>query len=473
MNSLQEIWQEVLEIISQKHSVQSFNLWFKELILYKLTATRAYVATKYDFHCTIIKERYMDDIRGGMKEILGFAVDIELFCCEEGQDMETQLQRHISKMIDDMSCEENDPMLNQSEDGEEEETLTRTNGTEGSNPEYTFEKFIVGDANKFAYNACVSVAEKPSLLYNPLYIYGPSGMGKTHLLYAITDKLKREHPDLKVLYVRGEAFATELIENLSNKKPMQYFREKYRSVDVILIDDIHFIAGKESCQEEFFHTFNALHEQRKQIVLSSDRPPREMKTLEERLRTRFDWGLIVDITPPDVELRTAILKNKARDWGIEVPDKIITFLAENVRNNIRQLEGAIRKIYAYSLVNSTPLTVDKLKVLVGELYTSELPPNFATDTVFERVAARYNVSVEDICSEKRNKNIVSARHIALYIMRENLDMTYPAISTKMNMHHSTVMSAVEKIKGLMKKNPAFDLEVNELGNEIDAAIDNA
>ena len=298
-------------------------------------------------------------------------------------------------------------------------------------------------------------------------------MGKTHLLYAITDKLKREHPELKVLYVRGEAFATELIENLSNKKPMQYFREKYRSVDVILIDDIHFIAGKESCQEEFFHTFNALHEQRKQIVLSSDRPPREMKTLEERLRTRFDWGLIVDITPPDVELRTAILKNKARDWGIEIPDKIITFLAENVRNNIRQLEGAIRKIYAYSLVNSTPLTVEKLKVLVGELYTSELPPNFATDTVFERVAARYNVSVDDICSEKRNKNIVLARHISLYIMRENLDMTYPAISTKMNMHHSTVMSAVEKIKGLMKKNPAFDLEVNELGNEIDAAIDNA
>lgn len=490
MNSLTEIWKNILDGIYKqaKYSQATYNLWFNDLWLYKLTNTSAYIAVDSEFKYSIIRDRYKDDLQQGTESVLGFPVEIELFICEEGNDPETELQRYISKKVDEITeiaqtseiIPENTPVEEKTQKPDIIFTepkpaadprlihsiLTKTN------PDYTFEKFIVGSTNKFAYTACMGVAQNPATNYNPLYIYGPSGLGKTHLLYAITHHVKQLHPEYNVLYVRGEDFANELIDNLAKKKPMNYFREKYRTVDMILIDDIQFIAGKVACQEEFFHTFNALHEDRKQIVLTSDLPPKDMKTLETRLRTRFEWGLIVDIQPPDIELRVAILKNKAKDCGIEISNDILMYLAENVKNNIRQLEGAVRKIYAYSLVSDSPVNKDTVKILVGDLFSMEMPPTFATDKVFEMVSERYGVSVEDILSPKRNQDIVYARHIVLYYMRTLLDMTYPTIGKKMNMHHSTVMSAIEKLEGKIKNDPSFEMEITELGNEIDRALDN-
>lgn len=471
MNSLNELWQNVLDYImnADKYSLSTYNLWFKDLVLYKLTNTTAYIAVDSDFKHNILTSRYMDDLREATQEILGFPVEIALFVCEENCDKETEFKRYISKKVDEIA---EIPKISEEKDSQDINEIVRQSVLPKSNPDYTFEKFIVGSTNKFAYTACMSVAQNPATNYNPLYIYGQSGLGKTHLLYAITNKVRSERPDYNILYVRGEDFANELIDNLSKKNPMNYFREKYRTVDMILIDDIQFIAGKVACQEEFFHTFNALHEERKQIVLTSDLPPKEMKNLEERLRTRFEWGLIVDIQPPDIELRVAILKNKARDIGIDIPNNVLLFLADHVKNNIRQLEGAVRKLNAYSLLSDSPINIETAKVLVSDVLSTEMPPTFATDKIFEIICSRYGVSVEDVLSQKRNQDIVHARHIILYFMRTILDMTFPSIGKKMNMHHSTVMSAIQKMEGRIKEDPSFELEIREMGEELQREIEN-
>ena len=343
MNSLNELWKSVLSYIenSDSFTLATYNLWFKDLELYKLTNTTAYVVVDTDFKHNILTSRYMDILNRAVEETLGFHVEIALFVCSPESDRETEFRRFISKKVDEIS--ETEP-ASAPEASEADEEAPEAAVPEASPapvhriyPEYTFEKFIVGSTNKFAYNAANSVIGKTASDYNPLFIYGQSGLGKTHLLYAIANKMRVEHPECNVLYVRGEEFANELIDSLSKKKPMNYFREKYRTVDMILVDDIQFISGKVACQEEFFHTFNALHEEKKQIVLSSDLPPSEMKTLEQRLVTRFQWGLTVDIQPPDIELRVAILKNKAQSLGIDIPNNVLMFLADHVKNNIRQL----------------------------------------------------------------------------------------------------------------------------------------
>ncbi len=483
MNSLNELWGNVLDFIykAEKYTQSTYNLWFKDLILYKLNNTTAYIMVDSDFKCNILMARYMDDLKEALEAILGFPVEVSLFICEQGCDPETEFKRYISKKVDeiaenteivpaaDKTTEENVPVY---EEQEKAELPVQALGVK-VNPDYTFDNFIVGSTNKFAYHAAMSVAENPAANYNPLYIYGPSGMGKTHLLYAITNKVISEKPNYNVLYVRGEDFANELIDNLSKKKPMNYFREKYRTVDMILIDDIQFIAGKVACQEEFFHTFNALHEERKQIVLTSDLPPKDLKTLEDRLKTRFEWGLIVDIQPPDIELRVAILKNKARSVGIEIPNNVLMFLADHVKNNIRQLEGAVRKLNAYSLLSDSPINLDTAKLLVSDIMSTEMPPNFATDKIFEVVCSRYGVSTDDVMSTKRSQDIVHARHIVIYFMRTILDMTFQTIGKKMNgMHHSTVMTAVQKVEGNIKKDPSFEIEIDEMNKEINRELDN-
>ncbi|MBQ9940797.1 MAG: chromosomal replication initiator protein DnaA [Clostridia bacterium] len=495
MNSLKDLWNRILDCIisKNKYTEATYNLWFKELILYKLNSTTAYIAVEHKFRSDIIKGRYIGDIKEGMEEILGFPVEIELFIAEDmfkpDIDLDKMLEEAFSNYItqkvngatdlspeihtESSAAKQEEPAYDEFAE-QEEETTTHSIESLGVriNPEYTFDKFVVGSTNKFAYNACLNVADFPSQNYNPLYIYGASGLGKTHLLYAIANHVAKKHPGFNALYVRGEDFANELIDNISTKRPMSYFRDKYRTVDMILIDDIHFIAGKVSSQEEFFHTFNALHEQQKQIVLSSDLPPKELKTLEERLKTRFEWGLMVDIQPPDMELRMAILKNKARSYGTELSDDILMFLAENVKNNIRQLEGAVRKINAYCLLSGSKITLDKVKELVDDLFVNELPPNYAFDKVMEMVCSRYGVTTDDILSSKRNQEIVHARHVCIYYMRTTLDMTFPAIGKKLNMHHSTVMTGNQKIEGRIKSNSAFEAEIKELEKEIQRAISN-
>ncbi|MBE6552446.1 MAG: chromosomal replication initiator protein DnaA [Ruminococcaceae bacterium] len=332
--------------------------------------------------------------------------------------------------------------------------------------EYTFENFIVGNSNKYAHAACIAVTNNPASMYNPLFIHGPSGLGKTHLLYAITNKILRSGKAKNVLYVRGEDFTNQMINTLVHKQPMMYFRERFRNVDVLLMDDIQFIAGKEAIQEEFFHTFNDLHENRKQIILTSDRPPKDIATLEDRLKSRFEWGLIVDIQPPDLETRVAILRRKSESMGINVPDEVLLYLAEQIKSNIRQLEGAVKKLNAYSFLNNTPITVEFAKRCIQDIISGTEPLSVTVDKIFNVVSNKYAVSVEDIKSKKRNKEISQARHSTIYLLRKTTDLSLNDIGRMFDQHHTTVLSAINKMEEEVENNPAIEQEIADLMKDI-------
>lgn len=333
------------------------------------------------------------------------------------------------------------------------------------NFEYTFDNFIVGSSNKFAHAACLAVADHPAQSYNPLFIYGPSGLGKTHLLYAITNELKRKNERIKVIYIKGENFTNHMIESLS-RQAMKEFRDMYRSCDVLLIDDIQFIAGKTSTQEEFFHTFNALYEDGKQIILTSDRPPREIKTLEDRLKTRFEWGLIADIQPPDLELRTAIIKKKADQVNLELPDDVLTFLAENLRSNVRQIEGAIKKLGAMSFLSGQEINMSVARSCIADLLDGAEPVNVTVDKVFSAVYHKYGIQREELVSSRRTKEIASARHVSVYLIRKITDMSLPNIGKIFNRDHSTIISSLEAVEKRRLQSDSFRLELEGLEKEV-------
>ena len=331
---------------------------------------------------------------------------------------------------------------------------------------YTFDNFIVGSSNRFAHAACTAVAKEPAHSYNPLFIYGPSGLGKTHLLYAITNEIHKNFPTHNIIYVKGEEFTNEMIESIIRKNNPGQFREKYRKADVLLIDDIHFIAGKEGTQEEFFHTFNDLYEHGKQIILTSDRPAKDIEKLEERLRTRFEWGLTADIQPPDFELRMAIMQNKAQSLGKTFPNDVLSFLAENLTNNIRQIEGAIKKIIAYSMLNGKEITVSLVTSCISDLLSPTGKVTVTPEMIIKKVSEKYGVEIKDIYSEKRASNISQTRHICIYIIKKVLDLSYPAIGKLLSRDHATIMSSYKRIDKEIKNNSSFEIEINELIKEI-------
>jgi chromosomal replication initiator protein len=333
------------------------------------------------------------------------------------------------------------------------------------NFEYTFDNFIVGSSNKFAHAACIAVADHPAQNYNPLFIYGPSGLGKTHLLYAITNQLRRKNENVRVIYIKGENFTNHMIESLS-RQAMKEFRDTYRSCDVLLIDDIQFIAGKTSTQEEFFHTFNALYEEGKQIILTSDRPPREIKTLEDRLKTRFEWGLIADIQPPDLELRTAILKKKASQANLVIPDDVLSFLAENLRSNIRQIEGAVKKLGAMTQLSGQQIDMKLARSCISVLLDGAEPVNVTIDKVFSAVYRHYNIKREDLVSSRRTKEIASARHVTIYLIRTITEMSQPNIGKLFNRDHSTVLASLDAVEKRMAQDDVFRIEVEEMEKEV-------
>lgn len=323
------------------------------------------------------------------------------------------------------------------------------------NPKNTFDTFVVGESNNFAHAAALAVAEAPGAAYNPLFIYGGVGLGKTHLMHAIGHKMKENNPLARIVYVTSEMFTNDLIEALRAGKNVE-FRHKYRNADLLMIDDVQFIANKQSVQEEFFNTFNTLHNSGKQIVISSDRPPKEIKTLEERLSSRFEWGLIADIQPPNIETRIAILKNRALIEKMDVPDEIITFIAEHIQNNIRQLEGSLTRVIAYSRLKNVPLTIpvvkEALKELIPDIKKVELTPSLIRDTVAEY----YSVSSESILSQRRDKEVVLPRQIGMYFCHTLLSLPYKRIATLFDRgDHTTVISACKKIETMMKEDPDF------------------
>ncbi len=329
------------------------------------------------------------------------------------------------------------------------------------NSRFTFDAFVVGSSNRFACAASLAVAESPAKAYNPFFIYGPVGLGKTHLIQAITHKIRQLHPNLKHCYMSSEQFTNELIDSIRNRSTAQ-FRKKYREIDVLLIDDIQFIAGKESTQEEFFHTFNNLHDNRKQIIITSDRSPKEITNLEERLRSRFAWGLITDIQPPDFETRVAILRKKIQREPIAVPDDVIYFIAEQIRTNIRELEGALIRVAAYSLLEGCPMTLEMTKMVLKDM-VKETVKNIRVEFVQEKVSDFFKIPVSDLRAKRRNKNIVFPRQMAMYLSRQLTNMSLPEIGGAFGgKDHTTVLHSCKKIEGDLNRDPKIKNIVDQL-----------
>ncbi len=338
------------------------------------------------------------------------------------------------------------------------EVIVRSNEAEGGkelkdnlDEVYTFENFVVGPSNHIAHASALAVANKPyANQYNPLFLYGNSGVGKTHLMSAIKNSIEKNYPEKKILFLRGEQFANELIQAIRNQTT-DIFHDRFRSVDVLLIDDIHFIAGKEQAQEEFFNTFNALYPER-QIVVTSDRPPKEIKTLEERIRSRLESGMMADMQPPEFETRVSILKNKADQLGIDVDDDILYYIAEQIKSNVRQLEGIIKKLKAYVTVDTNRLTMGLVQRYIRDVVSETIPDPVTVEKIVDEVSRTYNVAPEDIYSRKKSADIAFARQVSMYIVAQVMSLSSTDIGKKFNKDHTTVLYTIEKIKNIIKDN---------------------
>ena len=317
------------------------------------------------------------------------------------------------------------------------------------NPQFTFDRFVVGSSNRFAHAAAVAVANNPAEAYNPLFIYGQSGLGKTHLLYAIAGEIHRQHPDFKIVYIKGEQFTNELIAALQEGKNVE-FRTKYRNADLFLVDDIQFIAGKQSTQEEFFHTFNSLYEAKKQLVLTSDRPPNEMQLLEDRLKTRFEWGLLADIQPPDYETRMAIIKNKAYSLGLHLPDDVCSYIAENITTNVRQIEGTVKKIMAYRDLTGNEVDLASVSRAIKDMYKGKATTVPTPSLIISEVCRFYSIEENVLRGTLKDKVTAEARQVAMHLIRKLTNLSYPDIGKEFGKDHTTVIHACKKVNAMLQ-----------------------
>ncbi len=476
LDDISQVWHIVRESFRPELSDVITNLWLGGLEVVDFAGSTLTMKAESDVKIRVITSKYKADMERRFAEILGFDINICFICGTPTPippDEPGIIQQANARLAAETAARESGDSISTDDFPATEQDVAFKPGGIGStlppfNFEYTFENFIVGSSNKFAHAACLAVADRPAQAYNPLFIYGPSGLGKTHLLYAITNELKKKIGNVRVIYIKGEDFTNQMIDSLA-RQAMNEFRNKYRSCDVLLIDDIQFIAGKTSTQEEFFHTFNALHEAGKQIIMTSDRPPREIKTLEDRLKTRFEWGLIADIQPPDMELRTAIIKKKADQVNVSIPDDVLTFLAENLRSNIRQIEGAIKKLGAKSFLTGRHVTMELARSCISELLGGAEPVTVTVDKVFAAVYKKYSIKREDIVGGKRTKDIANARHVTVYIIRSATDMSLPNIGKIIARDHSTVMSSIDTVERRMAQDPVFRAEIEDMIKEIRGA----
>lgn len=451
LDDIREVWEEILEDLSGSYASEAIDLWFRriELVSFRDSTLTASVSSQITYKR--LNNGLLDMLEGEFRSRLGFDLHIDLIYDDSKR----------KPMVPPAPAEPEKP--------EEAPPSVTDRGyigptKPGYNFEYTFDNFVVGNSNRFAHAACTAVASNPGTNYNPLFIYGPSGIGKTHLLYAITNEIKKKKPNVKIIYITSEDFTNQFISALSNSK-MDEFREKYRSCDMLLIDDIQFIAGKISTQEEFFHTFNALYEDHKQIIFTSDRPPHEMKTLEERLQTRMEWGLVADIQPPDLELRIAIIKKKAEQTHIEIPDDVLLFLAENLRSNIRRIEGAVKKLTALSLIGEK-IDMETVKFHLRDLISDEEPLSVTIDKIFSVTYKKYGFDKEVLIGTKRTGEIANARNITIYLIREITDISLPSIGKLFNRDHTTVMSSIRRVEKNILTDKVLKIELDEMIKEI-------
>ena len=464
MDELFEISVAIKEALKEKTGIpqSSFDLWFGDFNLTSLTDSKAVFSTPTKLRRNILSTRYIDVIKEALSEVIGFAVEIEIFSLDADQSFpsaNTAPAENMEKYFEKESLERSER-----KEKKIEEILNASADKRTLLDEYTFDNFIEGESNKFAKAVCYAVANDPSYC-NPLFLYGHSGLGKTHLLYAIMNHMKKKYPDFKIVYKKSETFINELIDAISNHNTSA-FKDKYRSADVLMIDDIQFIAGKESTQEEFFHTFSALYEAEKLIILTSDRPPKEINPLMERLRTRFEWGLIADIQPPSFELRTAIIKKKSEDMGLTIPSNLIDYIAQRLNNNIRQIEGILKKLYAIHSFTSSDITKEAIDDIIAIVDPGNIPSDAMVEKILLSISKKYGVSVEDIKSKKKTDSIANARHISVYIIRKLTDLSLKEIGKILGRDHSTIISSVNKVELNMRTIKNYENDINLLIKEI-------
>ncbi len=441
-----QLWQQILSIIQTKLSKPSFDTWFKATQAIHLTQTALTVSAPTTFAVEWLESRYTKLVAQVAFDVLGRSVTVKFVIEEPGREEELQQKPAAPAPAPvPSSVETNANMLN---------------------PKYTFDTFVIGSGNRFAHAASLAVAEAPAKAYNPLFLYGGVGLGKTHLMHAIGHYILQHNPSSRVVYISSEKFTNEFINSIRDNRG-ESFRNKYRNIDILLIDDIQFIAGKESTQEEFFHTFNALHEESKQIIISSDRPPKEIPTLEERLRSRFEWGLITDIQPPDLETRIAILRKKARAENLDVPNEAMMYIANQIDTNIRELEGALIRVVAYSSLTNQDVTAHLAAEALKDIIPSSRPRIITIQDIQQRVGEYYNLRMEDFKARKRTKAIAFPRQVAMYLSRELTDYSLPKIGEAFGgRDHTTVIHAHEKISHSIKNDQELSKVVHSLTEKI-------
>ena len=442
MNIIEEHWQEILQRVKEDCELLdvTYNMWLKPLQVYKYENGSLYILVSLEeIAINIINKKYSFPIKSAVAEITGISCEIKFIQKKDIDAMEKEVSSYNN---------------------------TTTSVFEANlNKEYTFDTFVVGSNNQFAYAASLAVAESPGTIYNPLFLYSGVGLGKTHLMHSIAHFIMKTNPSMRVLYVTSEVFTNEVIEAIrnGNNNSMRDFREKYRNIDVLLIDDVQFIIGKESTQEEFFHTFNTLYGEKKQIIISSDKPPKDMDILEDRIRSRFEWGLICDISSPNYETRMAILRKKQEMDGYTVSDDVIEYIASNIKSNIRELEGALTKIKAYSNLVKQDVNLELAEQVLKDIISPNEKKIITPETIINMVAEQFDITPADIVGNKRSSKIVYPRQIAMYLCRTMLDIPLTQVGTYIgNRDHTTVIHGINKIQD--------ELETSEQTQKIIATL---
>ena len=416
MYSSAYVWAKILSYLEERLTSTIVSANFDDAEVVELNESQLILYTPSDFRLGVITNRYASMIEDALKEVFNSDAKVIVF-----GDKELQAYRTKGKSSTSMDF----------------------------NPQFTFENFVVGPSNRFAHSAAIAVSKTPGQVYNPLFIYGPPGVGKTHLLYAIANGIRKQNPNANIVYIKGDQFTIELIEAIQKGKNIE-FRSKYREADLFLIDDVQFIAGKEATQEEFFHTFNKLYEEHKQIVMTSDRKPSDMSTLEDRLKSRFEWGLLADIQPPDYETRMAILKNKANHLGLDLDDDVCNFIAINVTNNVRQIEGTVKKIMAYRDLNDMPLDLPNISRAVNDMFNSEGNALPTPSLIISQVCKFYSVDEVGLRGTQRSKSFAEARQVAMYLVRKLTNLSLPDIGKEFGKDHSTALYNIRKVEVALK-----------------------
>ena len=431
------VWAKILSYMEERLTAVTVSAWLDDAEVVELNEEHLILYSPSEFRRELIVRRCTEYIHDALKEI--FQSDAKLIVFG---DQELNAFRQKGKPSSSMDF----------------------------NPQFTFDNFIVGPSNRFAHSAAIAVSKTPGQVYNPLFLYGPPGVGKTHLLYAIANGIRKQNPEANIVYIKGDQFTIELIEAIKNGKNIE-FRSKYREADLFLIDDVQFIAGKEATQEEFFHTFNKLYEEHKQIVMTSDRKPSDMSTLEDRLKSRFEWGLLADIQPPDYETRMAILKNKAKHLGLDLDDDVCNFIAINVTNNVRQIEGTVKKIMAYRDLNDMPLDLPNISRAVNDMFNSEGNSLPTPSLIISQVCKFYSVDEVVLRGSQKSKGIAEARQVAMYLVRKLTNLSLPDIGKEFGKDHSTVLYNIRKVEVSLKDgNTSLQNNIRDITANINSCL---